>query len=430
MTSHPAPHRSRARSNWLPIVGVALAGIVLLSSPSFAASKGIGRARGHATSSTTTTAPAAPALETTTTVPTTIAPTTVTTAAPTTTTLAPTTTTLPVGTLSVPATIDPTGATDVTAALNAFIAAAPDGSTLVFPAGGRYRIDGTVVVADRNRVTIEGNGSTFFAATPGDRTRVHWQVVRGSDVVLREIFVVGANPNAGLGDLAYQTAYEAQHGFSIHGTDGVELDRVRATDVYGDFVYLGIDNRGRWSSRVWIHDSTFARNGRQGIGLTAVRDSVIERNTMSEVRRTTLDFEPNGRTWGVDNVKILDNVFGSGRLMFVSANGVAPVSNIEISRNRLVGGQTLRIGMNAPEGTRRSGLVIRDNVSESMYSNRDSAPINVYLWDDVVVTGNVQTLHEGRNMAGVSVVDSCRVTVSGNQFPNAVTEMRWSGAAC
>jgi len=414
MTSHNAPDRSRPRSTWLPIVGVVVAGLSLFVGQSDAAI-GRGRARGHDTTTTSTT----------------VAPeTTTTTAAHTTTTTAPAPAATAPGTLAVPPTIDPTGATDVTGQLNQFIASAPAGSTIVFPAGARYRIEGTVVLADRVDVTVEGNGATFFATTPGDRTRMHWQVVRGSGVVIRDIVVIGANPNAGIGDLAYRSEYEAQHGFSIHGTDGVELDRVQVSDVYGDFVYLGIDNRGRWSSGVWVHDSTFQRNGRQGIGLAAVRDSVIERNRMSEVRRTTLDFEPNGRTWGVDNVKVLDNTFGIGRLMLVAVNGVAPVSNIEISRNRLVGGRTMTMGVNAPAGTRRSGLVIRDNVSESVYGSRDNAPINVYLWDDVVVTGNYQGLQADRNMAGVTVTDSCRVDVQGNQFPNAAQELRRYGTIC
>ena len=56
----------------------------------------------------------------------------------------------------VPTSIDRTGATDVSGAISAFIASVPDGSTIVFPASSRYRIEGAVLVAARHNLVING----------------------------------------------------------------------------------------------------------------------------------------------------------------------------------------------------------------------------------------------------------------------------------
>ena len=55
-----------------------------------------------------------------------------------------------------PSTIDSTGATDVTAELVAFIASVPDGSTISFPAGARYRIEKSLIIEGRHDLTFEG----------------------------------------------------------------------------------------------------------------------------------------------------------------------------------------------------------------------------------------------------------------------------------
>ncbi len=137
----------------------------------------------------------------------------------------------------VPTSIDPTGQVDVTARLAAFFESAPDGSTIQFPANARYLSNGSLVLTDRRNLTFEGNGATIFA-TPGtgDRERRHWTVRGGGGITFRNLVVKGANPVAGTSEAAYRSTMEAQHGFDFGGVDGVELDRVTVTDVYGDFV--------------------------------------------------------------------------------------------------------------------------------------------------------------------------------------------------
>src|ERR1700722_19045870 len=56
----------------------------------------------------------------------------------------------------VPGTIDYTGKTDVTNALQNFLDHLPDNRTVLFHKNGRYRVDGTLYVTDRNGLTFDG----------------------------------------------------------------------------------------------------------------------------------------------------------------------------------------------------------------------------------------------------------------------------------
>jgi hypothetical protein len=316
-------------------------------------------------------------------------------------------------TVTVPPSIDGSGQQDVTAALNSFIASVPDESLIAFPAGARYRIEGTLLVAHRNGLTFEGNGAEFFATTPSDRDRRHWKVVGGSRIVFRNVVVRGANPSAGTSDAAYDSTREAQHGFDFQGTAGIELDRVTVTDVYGDFVYLGkfVVDGGPWSRDVWIHDSHFERNGRQGISLTGAENVLIERNTIAETRRATFDLEPNGDGWGVRNLRIVHNTIGHGRLKFVASMGNGPVDDITIEGNTLVG-RALDSTFMAPKGTRRFNLRIAGNTSDTWYGNPDGVTIYVVRYTGVRITGNTQPLPPNNGLVGGW--EDCDVVIADN----------------
>ena len=69
-------------------------------------------------------------------------------------------------TVDVPAAIDPTGREDVTTELNTLFAGLAPGTTLSFPAGARYRVEGVLLVLNRRDVTIDGNGATGAKAPP------------------------------------------------------------------------------------------------------------------------------------------------------------------------------------------------------------------------------------------------------------------------
>lgn len=325
----------------------------------------------------------------------------------------------------VPGSIDATGGGDVTDALRDFFASVPNGSTIEFPQGAKYRVDGTIGLVNRRNLTFLGHGATILATTEGDRTRSQWRLVGGSGIVFRNLVVRGANPNGGVEENAYVADLEAQHGFEILGATGVELDRVTVTDVYGDFVYMGLDRNGDWASRIWVHDSTFARNGRQGIAVTAGRDIVIERNTLSDTRRATFDLEPNSSKGGVERTFILDNEIGSGRLLFIASHGNGPVDDVTVSGNRLTG-HALTIDVKAPPSARRHRFWVLDNSSSK---GNGPTPILFDNVDDVVVHNNIQPVTRV-DEAGVGLRDVCGATVTDNDFGAGIAQAHVGGTEC
>jgi hypothetical protein len=312
--------------------------------------------------------------------------------------------------VAVPASIDPTGRADVTGSLQRFLASVPSGRVIRFRRGGRYRIEGTLFLRGRHRVTIDGNGATVFARTPGPPDRSQWWIKGGSRIVFRNIRVQGANPNAGTGEDAYRRKRETQHGFRFEGVDGVELDHVQVHDVFGDFVYIGRTYSHIPSRNIWIHDSVFSRNGRQGIAVTAATNVIIERNRIDQTRRSTIDLEPNSRSWHVSNVFVLNNTVGTGRLLFIASHGGGPVDNVVIRGNRLID-HGLGIDVIPPENSRRSNWVVENNVSNVSLHNR---AMRFFRIDGLVVRGNIQKVTGGE--PGVILTDVCGAHVDDNDF--------------
>ncbi|MET0904186.1 MAG: right-handed parallel beta-helix repeat-containing protein [Acidimicrobiales bacterium] len=321
--------------------------------------------------------------------------------------------------------IDATGSADVTAELQALIDRTPNGGVVLLQAGGRYRVEGTLLVVDRQRLTIDGNGARLFATTTGGEDRSHLRVMGGTELVVRDLEIIGANPHAGLDDRAYQEDLVVQHGVRLEGVTDVELSDLRISDVYGDFVYVGRRDDGQWSQGVWIHDSVLQRSGRQGIAVTAGRDVVIERNEITDTRRATIDLEPNGPAWGAENVHILDNRIGPGRLLFLAAAGGGPVSEVVVARNELRG-HALSVIVLPPDGDRRANFWVLDNRSDTPATR---SAIRFTRVDGVVVTGNRQPITRPGE-AVVAAIDVCGLHVRDNDARPGSIELDAHGAVC
>ncbi len=322
--------------------------------------------------------------------------------------------------ISVPPSIDATGAADVSAAMAAFLDTVPDDTVIEFPAGGTYRMESTFWIHHRRGLTFDGNGALVFATTPGDKGRRQIAVEGGSDIVIKDLRVKGANPYAGkLFNEAFQLDKEAQHGFDILGVKRMTLTGVTVTDTYGDFVHMTKEYNGIWAEDVVVRDSHFERNGRQGIALVAARNVLIEGNTLTDMRRATFDLEPGrGDGWGVDNVTIRNNDIGPGRLFFVAAAGNGPVNNITIEGNRL-DDIALQIYMNDKSGGMRHNWKVLNNTSNRVHNNRDLAPMRFWRINGLEVHGNVQPMTKGFEMYGVRAETACNLSLDGNTYLNS-----------
>jgi Right handed beta helix region len=321
--------------------------------------------------------------------------------------------------------IDPTGAADVTADLQALIDQTPDGGVVRLQPGGDYRVEGTLVLDERHDLRIEGAGARIFATTTGELMRSHLKFIGGSDLVVRNLEIQGANPYAGLDDRGYVPELEGQYGIHLDGVTAIELDHVNVHDTYGDLVYVSRhEGDRRWSQQVWIHDSTFARSGRQGIAVVAGRDVLIEHNRFTDMRRATIDLEPNSPAWGAENIHVLDNQVGPGRLLFVAAGGLGPIDWVVIARNTLQG-HLLNLRVEPPEGTRRQRFWVVDNTSDTKALDE---PLQFTRTDGVMVHGNRQPV-DGPH-ALVRATDSCDVAVTENAIAPSARVLEGQSRQC
>jgi hypothetical protein len=212
--------------------------------------------------------------------------------------------------------IDATGGSDVTAELQALFDRTPNGGVVRLARDGNYRVDGMIVLSERRDLVIDGNGARIFAGTRGEPGRNQLRFLGGSGIKVRNLEIQGAHPHGGLD--GYVPELEFQAAITIAGVTDIEIDRVNIHDTYGDSIFIDrlLEKDDQDTVGVWIHDSTFARNGRQGIAVIDGRDIVIERNRFTDMARGTVDLEPVGEL-AVENVHIIDNHVGPGQLLFV-----------------------------------------------------------------------------------------------------------------
>lgn len=334
-----------------------------------------------------------------------------------------------------PDAIDASGRTDVTDLLNALLARVPPGSVVAFPRDGRYRIEGTLVLANARDVTIEGNGASFVATTdgagvvPGRGQRAHWPRLRqqwrirgGSGITLRNLTIQGANPNGGATPAAYVPALEGQAGVAIQRASGVRLESVHVTDTYGDGVWVA-----GGSTDVTIRDSTFERLGRQGVAIVNGERIVVEASRLRDISRSVFDLEPVGRSRAQD-VRLRDNEVGDYGNFLLAAGGSGPgVNDVWLERNRVAGGHGVSVaaGFAGVEQRRRTGLHIianRGTGEQRPASGTGRAGlIQLENLDQVEIRDNRQAVASG---PAISLDRVCDVAVAGNDFSGARPEQQ------
>ncbi len=314
----------------------------------------------------------------------------------------------------VPASIDATGSTDVSAALNAFIESVPNGSRIVFQAGGTYRLDGRgIVLHDRHHLVLDGNGATLQVTTGGEMWLggpINLDSQRrtsgpSSDIAIRNFTLVGSNTNETT--VHNPGRGENQHGIGIWGASNVEVAGNRISRTYGDGVYVsGNDDTHASADSIWVHDNTIGYAGRNGIALLAATNTLIERNRFDNVGLHVLDIEPDWAYQLVADVTFRANRVGSyghtdayiGFLFASNGADGSTVRDVTITGNTVTGNPRAGYdgsprGLNTYVTTARQGAItFTDNTSTR-------AAIGPVLYfanvDGVTVTGNRQPLLSG-----------------------------------
>ena len=108
------------------------------------------------------------------------------------------------------ASVDATGATDVTHALQAFLDASPDGSVVCLEPDGQYRVEGQLHLAGRNDLTIDGRGARC-SRRPAAPTRASASTRAGRASTSSTSTIEGYWPEAGTAD-AVILPFEGNHG--------------------------------------------------------------------------------------------------------------------------------------------------------------------------------------------------------------------------
>ncbi len=317
-------------------------------------------------------------------------------------------------TVNVPTTIDSTGASDVSAALNAFVASVPNGSIISFKAGGTYRLDTGIKFTNRHNLIFEGNGATL---RPTGQVDSHansafalWNY--DTDIAIRNFTIVGQNTQPGVYNSATN---ENRFGVLVYGGTRTEIANVTMLNPWSDYVEVGGtgDPSGEIpGDNVWIHDSTMTGSGRMGISAVSATHVLIERNTFDLTAWVTLDIEPNTANQEVGWITFRDNTILRGHgspatsydPAFVSARGGVGtwnVHDITVSGNHTNG--TLRTDID--NLSRRRNVVFTNNVALTAMAG---PVLNFAHIDGLTVSGNVQSLTWG----SLAAITDCTGVVS------------------
>lgn len=247
----------------------------------------------------------------------------------------------------------PVDPADGEVAINAAIAACPDGSTVRFPPNRRYTQAAKIEVRDRRNLVIDGNGSTFTSTADGTTTQTVnpvWLVLRGFAITLKNMTAVGSFDVPGPRDLSKLQPprfTEAIPGFGIYGGDTVALIDVKALRVWGDGVttapahyadagHVGTDH---FAKNVLVDRMAVETTGRMCWGPTSGDNIVIQNSSCADAWYGGLDAEADNFTQPVRRHKYLNNTFsgyGNFGILVPVAGDPTYSQEIEVRGNRFL----------------------------------------------------------------------------------------------
>ena len=294
-------------------------------------------------------------------------------------------------TVTVPASIDATGTTDVLTALKAFILGVPDGSLINFPAAGIYKITSALRLEGRHNLIIDGNGCTLQSASvdPGSELSSLWyERLGGSDIWIKNFVLIGSSPYPGVfTDGVSPTDGQQQHGVIV-GADRTEVSGCTISALWGDGVEV---NSGM---SVWFHDNHVISAGRNGVSVISGTNVIAERNALDVVGGFAFDVEPDVVTDSCINVVFRNNTVGTWGFEHVFAASNSPKTTVDgiVIDNNIVTGGSIRTYIDSVGAVRMTHITFTNNVGKVATTD---APLNFQRIDGLTVTGNVQPLSSG-----------------------------------
>src|SRR5664280_2679972 len=302
-------------------------------------------------------------------------------------------------TVAVPLTIEHTGATEVSAALNTFIESVPDGSIISFPTGATYKLHQGIQFANRHNLIFEGNGTTLqvdATAAANDSLSSPFYVgylythdVYGgnTDIVIHDFILVGNDPTPG----TFTEGSESAAGIKIYDADRVEVYDITSSATNGDFLNVYEASKG-----VWVHDCHVLTAGRNGIAVISGSDILVEDCAFDVSGWITFDVEANVVGEASSNVTFRNNTAGTWVYAFFTVYDIheAAIDQITVDNNTVTGGSLNTLVVDG--GTVRMTRITFTNNKGTVAAG----PVLAFSYvDGLTVTGNVQPLSSGALMS-------------------------------
>jgi len=319
------------------------------------------------------------------------------------------------GTVNVPLSIDHTGATDVSAALNTFIAGVPNGRIIQFPMDPTYiyQMSQGVQFANRNNLIFAGGGVKLRvgAATPGTdyfyspfcpgHTYGGGYAGNNTDIQIHDFVLVGNSPTPGV----YIPGIEGQHSLSLIGTTRIEVYNITGSAAYGDGIFWNTVTDG------WAHDCHFPTAGRNGVSIITGTRIINELSAFDAAGYVTCDFEPDNSTEPITNCYFRNNTVGTCPNEMFALEGShtgAAINGVYVTGNTATG-QSIRAVCDNGGTSRMKNVIFSNNISTA---GSAAGPQLIFAHiDGLTVQHNTQSLSSG---SLVSATDCTLATITPN----------------
>jgi len=272
---------------------------------------------------------------------------------------------------------------DASTRIAQWLATVPDNATARFLLGGCYLLNGSVAVANRTGLVIDGNGSTFKRIVPVPGARI-WRFDFGSNLTIKNMKIVGTDPNH-----VYNATNATEHAIGVYGVQGFVASGITATQVWGDcLIATHGDSPQTLPTNVTFQYST-CDSGRQGVSVIVGSGFTFRGNTFLGSAFDDINVEPDVSTQAVSNLVIDANTLDHPAWMVgaeLSIEG-CHTTNVQITNNkdRNVPNASAPVWIYAKPGCTSSGVTLSGNTWLLNSANGHLAPVESRNWTYVTV---------------------------------------------
>jgi hypothetical protein len=353
------------------------------------------------------------------------------------------------GVVTVPGSIDATGATDVSAAMQTWVNAQSDGSTLIFPSGATYKL-GTfgIAIESRNNLTFFGYGCTLHnyggSTTRNSAFYTGWAAGGSTNIKILGFTIKGGNPNGGTTS-AYTVGQESAQGFTLNkNAVNWEIADNTITDQWGHGIYVhDFGGSSGYSRNLNFHFNAIARTGVMGIAVANGIGLTFADNTITDTGIAPIDIEDASAGESIHSIWFLRNVLNkwSWSNLYsphaIVGDGPGDFNDIRVQGNILQGGQqnaytpSYQDGVISFWGAAAKGTMIIDSNNGSAIAA--GLPSNAWAMRLQSVNGLTVTNNYFSGMTGTPVlahkVSCTSVVESGNTTGNVIASFSAGGSS-